>query len=122
MGFDSLVRRVALAGGTGWTRSFAVAAACVFACSLLRLALTPLLGSLGGSSIFVPGVLIAGLWVGRRGAYASLLMGLAAAWVIAWLHPDPINVRQFGVGVLLTGFVGVFSAEVAAALRRTMAA
>jgi PAS domain S-box-containing protein len=122
MGFDSLVRRVALSGGTGWPRSLGVATGCVLVCTLVRLGMTPLLGSLGGSSIFLPAVLIAGLWVGRRAAYSALLFGLIAAYLVAWLHPDPMNLRQFLIGVILTGAVGVFSAEVAAALRRTMAA
>ena len=111
---------MALSGGRGWLGSLGVALACVLACSLIRVLLTPVLGSLGGTTIFLPAVYIAGLWSGRRGAYSALLMGIAAAWVLAWVHPDPINTRQFLIGVGLVGFVGIFSSELAAALRRTL--
>ena len=122
MGFEQVVRRLALSGGRGWLGSLGVALACVLACTVIRIMLTPVLGSLGGTTIFLPAVYIAGLWSGRRGAYSALLLGIAAAWVVAWLHPDPINLRQFLIGVGLVGFVGIFSSELAAALRRTLQA
>jgi len=121
MGFEKLVRRLALTGSRGWLGAFGSAMACVLACALLRAALTPLLGSLGGSTVFLPGVIVAGLWAGRRGAYMALAGGIGAAWVLAWLHPDPIDVRQFLIGVLLVAITGWFTAEIASALRRAFA-
>ena len=101
MGFEQLVRRLALTRGRGWPGAIWAALVCVFGCTLVRAALTPLLGSLGGATVFVPAVIIAGLWTGRRGAYIALVLGVGAAWMVAWLHPDPINVRQFLIGVRL---------------------
>ncbi len=122
MGFEQLLKRLALADSRGWLGALGVALGCVLACTLIRAALTPLLGSLGGTTIFLPAVIVAGLWAGRRGAYMALLLGIAAAWALAWLHPDPINLRQFLIGVLLVVITGAFAAEVAAALRKALGA
>jgi PAS domain S-box-containing protein len=126
MGFEQLVRRIALSAGRGWPGSIGVAVACVAVCTLIRALLTPLLGSLGGATIFLPAVIIAGLWAGRRSAYAALILGIGSAWAVAWtasrLNAEPVNLRQFLIGVLLVGIVGGFSAELATALRRAMRA
>jgi len=122
MGFEQFLRRLALSGGAGWGRALAVATACVLVGALVRVALTPLLGSLGGMSTFIPGGIIAGLWAGRRGGFTAILLGIGAGWLIAWLHPDPMDLYQMGIGTGLTLVVGLFSAEVAAALRRALSA
>jgi len=122
MGFQRLVRRIALGGDDGWSRALWAALACSLGGAAVRTVLIPVLGSLGGSSLFVPSVVVAGLWAGRRGAYAAMVLSQAIAWIMAELHPDPINYQTFLLGVGIFVFVGVFCAEVAAALRRTLQA
>ena len=122
MGFEQVLRRLALSPGGGWLRAIGVALLCVAVCSALRLAAVPLLGSLAGSVLFVPGVLIASLWAGRRSGLIAIVFAAGAAYVFASMHPDPLVVRTFIVSIGSFVLVGGFAVEVAASLRRALKA
>ncbi len=121
MGFEHQLRRLALARADGWVRPLVIALICVTVGALLRLAVTPLLGNLSGATLFIPAVVVASLWGGRFSGYATLVGGVAVTVLLANLpgRPVPLGPALIGIG-LFTG-IGLFVAEVSAALRRTLA-
>jgi len=124
-GTDALLARLAAVRPQPLWRTMLIGLAWTAASLLIRASLSGLYSSSGiaGTTMLLPGIILAALTAGRTAGFVATLASLLGAWTIA--GPD-----AFGVGVVTQAgrvatfnflFVGAFVTIVAASLRKSLA-
>lgn len=119
---DAGVTRLARLPALAWWQSVLIGAVCAAAMLGLRQLLSMGHGEITGFMILVPGVILASLAAGRIAGLTAVIVGLTGGWLILDVNlSGPTLADQLArVSTISFVVVGLFSAMVAAAFRKTV--
>ena len=122
-GTDALLARLAAVRPQPLWRTILIGLAWTALSLLIRLALSGVYGGIAGSTILLPGVILAALMGGRTAGFVATVASLLGIWAIA--GPDAIGVGVMSETGRINTFnvlvVGGFATIVAASLRKSLA-
>lgn len=121
MGADAFFRSIALSPPPGLWRTLAIIFGCALGGLATRLALGPVMGSLPAYVILIPSVVLAALWVGRRGGLAVTVIGILGNGMIV-AQASGAGLDQIGLttGGIVFAAVAVLMTLVAGSLRSSL--
>jgi len=122
MGADAFFRSIALARPAGVWRTLVIIAGCALGGLAIRLALNPAFGGFPAHVVMLPPVILAAIWVGRRGGLSVTLICLAGSMAIAasTTGPAPFDREAALVGASAYVAVAVLMTLIAASLRDSL--
>ncbi|MDZ4364411.1 MAG: PAS domain S-box protein [Brevundimonas sp.] len=122
MGADAFFRSIALARPAGVWRTLVVIVGCALGGLALRVALTPVFGGFPAHVVMLPPVVLAAIWVGRRGGLAVTLLCLIGSMTIAATTTGPALFDRDAALVGATAYVAVavLMTLIAASLRNSL--